>query len=144
MCTLSKVAINRFMLSFFEYFFYRVYDLYTRHGEKDVPVFYGIAVLSVIQGLSIIILVNLFFIFQGHYEPTQHKWTLWIGVISFIINYFYFMKNKRYFIIINHYSQENKSQRKKRGIIVLTYAILVFILLIYTGSIIREMVRASM
>lgn len=109
-----------------------------------MPVFYGIAVLSVIQGLSIIILVNLFFIFQGHYEPTQHKWTLWIGAISFVINYFYFMKNRKYLMIINHYSEENKSERRKKGIIVLAYAILVFVLLIYTGSIIKEMVRASM
>lgn len=130
----NKIVI---MINFFEYFFYRIYDLYTRQGEKDVPVFYGIAVLSTVQSLNIIIFVNLYFILQGHYEITQHKWTLWIGATSFIINYIYFMKNKRFEKIIKHYSDENRNQKKKKGIFVLVYAILVFITLIYTVEKVR-------
>ena len=124
------------MLSFFEYFFYRVYDLYTRHGEKDVPVFYGIAVLTLFQMLSIIVIILIYILISGNLL-SDINFELWVLGIVFIFNYAYFMRNGRHRKIVNHYSQESKSQRKKRGIFTLVYVVAVVIMLLYTVEQVR-------
>lgn len=133
---MSQVASNRYMLSFFEYFFYRVYDLYTRHGEKDVPVFYGIAVLTLFQMLSIIVIILIYILISGNLL-SDINFELWVLGIVFVINYIYFMRNDRHRKIIKHYSQESKVQRKKRGIFILVYVIAVVIMLLYTVEQVR-------
>jgi len=127
-------------MNFFNYLFYRLYWLQTSIlKEKDVPLFFAVLELSVLQGLNIIFIIEffLFYILGLSFQLNKEIYII-IGLITFIIDFIYYKRKNRYRKIFKYFDQIEKKNKFIKDIFILIYVILTFILMIWLASEIRE------
>ena len=117
------------MINLFDYIFYRVYKAYQK--RDDTPAIYASAVLSVMQFfslLSILAIIRLFIDF-----PIPQKYFILPIILLLIgINWFRYERDFDFKRLEAKWAEENSSQRKQRGwlIVVSLISLILFPILI--------------
>lgn len=122
------------------YFYYAIYIFYTKIikiQKHDTPLFYCVAIISMLESLFFTSIYDLYLLFenQGKYFVTSK----WIGInivgLLFGLNWFYFRKKHK--IIIANISKNHKRNRTIGNLISFFIVILIITLFIITGELIR-------
>lgn len=100
------------MIKIYQYIFYRSYDILGFKNRSDRG-FATISFMSIGEGLCIIHLVtHLLKLKLYEFEFNLKIVGLLLYLLPLIINYFVFLRNKKYKKIILHYKNENARDRK--------------------------------
>lgn len=112
------------MKKLYNYLFYRSYDLLKLTGNYDLA-----------WGASHFLAFNLMllgFIILSFFKESMNFISLGIGgvsgfLIAHLINYFIFLKNDKYKIVIEYYHKESKQQQKiGRLVTIMVVAVLIY------------------
>ena len=119
-------------MNFFEYLFCRLYWWNTQIiKEKVVPIFYSISGLAMFHTLSIIPVYGIFyvFLFNSYYvkDILGINPFLIVAVISFILNYLYFRKQKCT-ALLKKFEKIPKEQKKKKDILCVIYIVSIIVI----------------
>ncbi len=106
-----------------QYIYYKIFQVHSRGEDNFVAAFMSVMTISVafflnfmiIEGFLIRINIISKFIIQTKFE------SILFGVIIILINYFIFMRNKKYIKIIKMFENEGKKNKLIGNIIVLLY-----------------------
>lgn len=120
-------------MNFFDYLFYRMHWWNTKVVLDFSPVFSAILCVSVIQGLNLVFILELFSIGKWSFaENVLNNYLFVVGIIPLLFNLFYYLKNKRHVEIINKYKNITVKERKRKDYICIVYIALSFILVVLT------------
>ncbi len=119
-------------MNFFEYLFCRLYWWNTKIiKEKVTPTSYSISGLAMFHTLSIIPAYSFLYVllFKSFYikDILGINPFLIIGIISFILNYLYFRKQK-YTVLLKKFEKIPKEKKKKRDILCIVYIISIIVI----------------
>lgn len=127
----------------YKYLYYRSYSWFLKiRNNKIIPHLDALGFVSVVMFLNaifIVMAIDCFNILLINSMEILETILLYIIILILLLNYIYFILNKRYLKIFNSYSYENKSQNKKRGIILLIFVFLSIV----RPFILSELIRNS-
>ena len=121
------------MKSLFNHIFYCAY-CWNIHiiKEKDFPVLSAYLFVSVLIGINIISIYTIFAVYLIKNPTIYPDWGYWIIILlSFIPNYFTLIHKNKYKTILDHSQNLNKSEKRKKDIVMTLYIILTFLIGIY-------------
>ncbi len=114
-----------------------LYRVFSRFGEKELPQFASISVMSICVGFNITSIITYF---EIKYFPTfRYENDFIILLFMYLINYFVFIYKKRYKSILNANIEKITSNKKLCSIIVIFYFLFSLGMWIWLGSIVRAL-----
>ena len=103
------------MISVLEYMYSRIYNMYTRWGEKDVPGIYSICILSLLQTLNVLSIVILMIkIKLFPFDWLKIHYALWLFLTFSLANYWYIYRIKGKYKILQKYNDSKAFTRIKK------------------------------
>jgi hypothetical protein len=125
------------MVKIYYTFFSKLYRFYTLFGEKDLPHFFSISLMSLLLYFNISALMSYF---EVKFYPNFHdRISIPIGVAMYIMNYFIFLYKKRYVRILEECKPSSNLIVKIIWIVlIIIYFSISIYFWIYTGSQVRE------
>ena len=120
------------MIKFYQYIYYRIYKWNLRNsGINDLPQY------NAMFGLSFLIFFNIYIVpeliqsltgFWISFEKDEYKIVVAIfAVIIFIINYFAFVKNRKYLKLVEKFKDETPAESRRGTIMIIVYIFLSFL-----------------
>jgi accessory gene regulator protein AgrB len=123
------------MIWLFDYLLYFIYTTYKRFGEKDIPLFYSITILSLFQGFNIISIIELIDLYVYDLSFLLiNKWYLIVAVVISIINAFIYSYKNRSKLVLEKYKNPKYNSHKY---LIVTYVILSIITIIIVANLKR-------
>lgn len=121
-------------MNFWDYFFSYVFKGYQNKGEKYSAHIYALCILTML--LSCNLLSAFFIILPGSYLKSRafKELVILIFVALIILNWFYFLKNRRYLKMAAQYYELDKGNKRRGKLFFWLYFICTIILLIYSFS----------
>lgn len=121
------------------YVFYRMYWWNTKIVKDFTPFLSALIIVSVLQGFNLIFIFEIiaFYIFKTtSYFST--KYFLFIGTLTFILDFFYYKFKNRYLEIVKECSNISKKNKQIYDVLVIVYVIATFTIVILLGDEIRR------
>lgn len=117
--------------------FVYIYRFSSRIGEKDLPHYMSISIISICVGFNI---TSILTFFEIKYYPTfKNERDFIYLIILYFINYFIFIHKHRYVRILKE-NEERVSKWKILGsIVVIVYILVSLGIWVYLGSRVREL-----
>lgn len=114
-----------------------IYRIYWRLGEKELPNYISISVMSICVGFNITSVLTYFEIKYYPYFRNEKDYVFLL--LMYVVNYFIFIYKKRYVNILNSYHEQVSKWKHTYSIIVFMYIIFSFIIWIWLGSRVRAL-----
>lgn len=123
------------MIWIFDYLLYFIYTIYTRFGEKDIPLLYSITILSLFQGFNIISITELINLYSYDLNFLLiNKWYFIVGLLTFTVNAFIYWYKGRKKLVLEKYK---KPKYKNYKYFVFTYVVLSVITIVIVANLKR-------
>jgi hypothetical protein len=117
----------------YKYLFYKFYYLYSKGGtdltKNAETTAWGI--VSMLPLLNIYTIYQIGRVYFGYENGLNKPMGIIIVLISYLINYFIFLRNDRYLEVSEEYSSESTSEKNQGTILVLLYTAISLIALLY-------------
>lgn len=128
-------------MNFFEYLYCRLYWWNTEKiKEKNTPVFYSIAGLSVFHTYTIVPLYSIIFVLIYKTYSLEEILTLSpfviINIIVFIIDFIYF-KNKQS-VLYKRFKEISKQEKKRKDVFCIIYIVSIIIVNVLISNYLRS------
>ena len=114
-----------------------LYRISSKIGEKDLPHYMSISIISICVGFNVTSILTTLEI--KYYPSFKNERDFIYLIIMYIINYFVFIYKKRYVRILDENEERVKKRKILGTIIVLLYIIVSFAIWVYLGSRIRAL-----
>lgn len=116
------------------YIYYRLWDMHSRGEEQFTGAILAIFTTSLLFWLnifSVIVLLRKLDLMPIFFSKTV---SLSFMIFLFVIDYFLFVHNKKYEKIIQMFKEEPKNERRKGGILVMLYILLLVVAFVLIAS----------
>jgi heme/copper-type cytochrome/quinol oxidase subunit 4 len=115
--------------------FVYIYRFSSRIGEKDLPHYMSISIISICVGFNITSVLTFFEI--KNYPNFSNERDFIYLIFMYFINYFIFIHKKRYVRILQENEKRVTKWKVLGSIIVLVYILVSLVIWIYLGSRVR-------
>jgi len=121
------------MFKVYKYLYYRVYTWNLKTwGKKDVPEWNALYGVSFIMFLNINLLIFIISLFIDLHifpiESVPKKEVLTIAILLLILNYFSFVRNEKYKLIVEEFKNEPPHKRRRNTFLLFLFVVLSFVL----------------
>jgi len=112
----------------YEYLFYRSYDFISSTGKNNVPFIASHLLTSQISLLLLVI--SLFFTDERNVMTLGYVF-VGVALLFYLLNYYLFLKDEKYLVVLKKYENESSRQKKWGRIgVVLTLVFIFFLMFV--------------
>ena len=118
----------------FRYLFYRLYQLMTSVGNKDIPEIATLFLMAMTLVLNFYSIISILYLFGYKIDlglDSKFKIGLFFLTLSSIL-YFSFVYKKKYLEIAKHYEMESDKDKTTGKLVAISYMVLSFLLLFFS------------